>query len=340
MQAMNHSAPIPSARWVDQQASWPERGEHILAHQDADTIVVYQAYRPEIGQWAIRHGQLGGPAFSFNRMSWVKPNFLWMMYRSGWGTKEGQEVTLGLRIRRTFFDRLLSEAVPSSFEASGMQDRDAWVAAVQASDVRLQWDPDHAPDGARLERRAVQLGLRGAALAELAEAALLEVIDMTEFVAEQRTRITGDWSQLMTPTEWVYPNVAQVSREVSGLSNHAKIEASRKTVTLYRPTGPKELALVAESGYRRWPPRLPEQPIFYPVTNETYAVEIARDWNVPQSGSGYVTRFEVLESFMQRYETHIVGGARHEEWWIPAEELEAFNANIVGQIEVIHSFTT
>ena len=158
--------------------------------------------------------------------------------------------------------------------------------------------------------------------------------------AEQRTRITGDWSQLMTPTEWVYPNVAQVSREVSGLSNHAKIEASRKTVTLYRPTGPKELALVAESGYRRWPPRLPEQPIFYPVTNETYAVEIARDWNVPQSGSGYVTRFEVLESFMQRYETHIVGGARHEEWWIPAEELEAFNANIVGQIEVIHSFTT
>ena len=121
--------------------------------------------------------------------------------------------------------------------------------------------------------------------------------------------------------------------------NSPEIDAASRTVTLYRPTGPEELALVAQSGYLRWPPRLPEQPIFYPVTNEAYAVEIARDWNVPQSGSGFVTRFEVLESFMRCYETHIVGAARHEEWWIPAEDLEALNANIVGQIEVIHSFT-
>jgi hypothetical protein len=118
------------------------------------------------------------------------------------------------------------------------------------------------------------------------------------------------------------------------------IDPSRRTVTLYRPTGPEELALVAQSGYLRWPPRLPEQPIFYPVTNEAYAVQIARDWNVPQSGSGFVTRFEVLESFMRRYETHIVGAARHEEWWIPAEDLEALNAHLVGRIEVIHSFMT
>ena len=110
------------------------------------------------------------------------------------------------------------------------------------------------------------------------------------------------------------------------------------TLTMYRPTGPQELDLVVKSGFRRWPPRLPEQPIFYPVTNEQYAIEIARDWNVPHSGSGFVTRFEVRASFMAKYETHVVGAARHTEWWIPAEELDALNDNIVGQIEVIHEF--
>ena len=84
---------------------------------------------------------------------------------------------------------------------------------MQASDVRLQWDPDHAPDGARLGRRAVQLGLRGAALAELAEAALIEVIDMTGFVADQRARLAGDWCHLMTPIERIYPALALIARE-------------------------------------------------------------------------------------------------------------------------------
>ncbi|MGL4574309.1 MAG: hypothetical protein ACRCV9_05925 [Burkholderiaceae bacterium] len=110
------------------------------------------------------------------------------------------------------------------------------------------------------------------------------------------------------------------------------------TVTMYRPTGPKELELVRERGFLRWPPRLPDQPIFYPVTNEQYAVEIARDWNVPASGSGYVTRFAVKMSFMRNYKTHQVGAAHHTEWWIPAEQLEELNDNIVGKIEVIREF--
>ena len=97
-----------------QSRCWPAEGEHVLAHFDNDTIVVYQAYRESTGRHAIARGQLGGPDFSFNRMSWIKPNFLWMMYRSGWGTKPGQEITLGLRIRRPFFDRLLRKAVESS----------------------------------------------------------------------------------------------------------------------------------------------------------------------------------------------------------------------------------
>ena len=111
-----------------------------------------------------------------------------------------------------------------------------------------------------------------------------------------------------------------------------------ETVTLFRPTGPNELELVAASGYKKWPPRLPEQPIFYPVTNEQYAIEIARDWNVKASGSGFVTRFHVRKSFMDRHQIQKVGGAAHTEWWIPAEELEEMNRNIVGDIEIIHEF--
>jgi hypothetical protein len=112
----------------------------------------------------------------------------------------------------------------------------------------------------------------------------------------------------------------------------------RLTVPLYRPTGPKELALVEASGWKRWPPRLPEQPIFYPVCNEEYAIEIAEKWNVRDSGVGYVTRFEVDAVFLSKYERQIVGARHHEEYWIPAEELEAFNDAIVGLIEVTRTF--
>jgi hypothetical protein len=111
-----------------------------------------------------------------------------------------------------------------------------------------------------------------------------------------------------------------------------------ETITLYRPTGPKELASVRDSGFTKWPPRLPEQPIFYPVTNEQYAIEIARDWNVRESGEGFVTRFQVNKTFMDRYEIQKVGSSHHTEWWIPAEDVGVLNENIVGLIEVVHEF--
>jgi len=191
-----------------QAARWPAAGAHVMAHFDADTIVVYQAYRESTGRHAIAHGQLGGPDFSFGRMSWIKPNFLWMMYRSGWGTKSGQEVMPGLRIRRPFFDRLLREAVASSFDARRHATREDWRREVEASEVRLQWDPDHAPDGAPLARRAVQLGLRGDALTALATTELVEVIDMSAFVEAQRVHAQAGapWAALRTPVEHPYPS--------------------------------------------------------------------------------------------------------------------------------------
>ncbi|RMI28268.1 ADP-ribosylation/crystallin J1 [Nocardia stercoris] len=113
---------------------------------------------------------------------------------------------------------------------------------------------------------------------------------------------------------------------------------SRQTTILWRPTGPQELALVAASGWREWPARLPDQPIFYPVLTEEYAIMIARDWNVPASGCGFVTRFAVDTDYLAGYDVQQVGGREILEYWIPAEELPNFNAHIVGRIEVVHRF--
>jgi len=111
-----------------------------------------------------------------------------------------------------------------------------------------------------------------------------------------------------------------------------------ETTILWRPVGPAELDLIRETGMRAFPPRLPDQPIFYPVLTEDYAVKIARDWNVPTAGAGYVTRFCVLKSFLDHYEVHHVGGQAHAEYWIPAEDLGAFNDAIVEAIEVVRAF--
>jgi len=199
--------------YTEQIVHWPADGRHILAHYDAHTIIVYQAYRPSIAEYVLKHGVFGQD-FSFTRMSWIKPNFLWMMYRCGWATKANQQVVLGLRLSRPFFDAVLAQAVASSWEASGLHNRDDWTAAVAASDVRLQWDPDHDPKGRPVRRRAIQLGLRGGALEAFAKRELLEVIDMTEFVVAQRTVLnrTGV-SELRMPVERRYlpsaPSLAQ-----------------------------------------------------------------------------------------------------------------------------------
>jgi hypothetical protein len=110
------------------------------------------------------------------------------------------------------------------------------------------------------------------------------------------------------------------------------------TITLFRPVGPKELALIEASGWREFPPRLPEQPIFYPVTNEAYAAQIASTWNIKESGAGYVTKFRVSAQYLSKYQVEKVGGAMHTEYWIPAADLPEFNRNIVGPIEVIAEF--
>src|SRR5579872_2506461 len=117
--------------------------------------------------------------------------------------------------------------------------------------------------------------------------------------------------------------------------------ASDDTTVLYRPVGRNELDLIRESGYRAFPPRLYFQPIFYPVLNEEYATQIARDWNTKDKASGYVgfvLRFHVGTEYLSRYDVHVVGALHHQEYWIPSDDLAEFNRNIVGPIEVIAEF--
>jgi len=110
----------------------------------------------------------------------------------------------------------------------------------------------------------------------------------------------------------------------------------KETTTLYRPVGPKEMELIKELDYAEFPPRLPEQPIFYPVTNKEYGIQITEEWNVPAYGVGYVVEFDVSSEYLTKFKVQNVGGEIHNELWVPADELEEFNSNILGIIRVIH----
>jgi hypothetical protein len=191
------------APYLTQLPTWPDSGRHMLAQFDDDSIVVYQAFRPEIADEAVRLGKFGA-SFSRSRMSWIKPNFLWMMFRSGWATKVGQERVLAVKLTREFFERVLRAAVPSTHDRTRFESKEAWQKALRISDVRLQWDPDHDPTGRPVERRAIQLGLRGEVLVEYASSAIIELGDVTDLVARERNHARHPFSELQTPLERVF----------------------------------------------------------------------------------------------------------------------------------------
>ena len=204
--------------YQEQRTRWPGDGRHILAQYDDESIIVYQAYRPENGRHADAHQHYGGP-WSFDRMSWIKPNFLWMMYRSGWAEKAGQEVVLAIRISRDGFDQILARAVHSSFKPGVYESRAAWQGRVAGSDVRLQWDPDHDPHGNKVERRAIQLGLRGPVLRRYARDWCLGIEDISGYVCAQREHVIHRRLDLLeTPAERVYPVADPAVRQHLGLA--------------------------------------------------------------------------------------------------------------------------
>jgi hypothetical protein len=190
--------------YIEQQQRLPDSGRNILAHHDEESIIVYQAYRPTIGEFAAQNGYFGGQ-FSFDRMTWIKTNFLWMMYRSGWGTKQGQEIVLAIRLKKSFFNKVLAKAVAAQFRESNYSNNTEWKNALKNSPIRFQWDPDRDPAGNALTRRAIQLGLKGDIVKEYAKDAILNIYDASEYVKLQRQiAFSGEYRKLMTPKETVY----------------------------------------------------------------------------------------------------------------------------------------
>lgn len=196
---------LVQALYQEQIERWPSDGQQILAQFDDNTVIVYQAFSKDIAEFAVHHRHLGGN-FRLNRMSWIKPNFLWMMYRAGWATKAGQEHILAMSIMRTAFEEILRQAVHSHYLPDLYESEESWQHAVAQSEVRLQWDPDHDPIGRSLRRRAIQLGLRGQPLAKYAREWIVSIEDITEYVHEQHQHVqSAQLEKLLTPLESVYP---------------------------------------------------------------------------------------------------------------------------------------
>eukprot|EP01119_Soliformovum_irregulare_P008354 TRINITY_DN21476_c0_g1_i1.p1 TRINITY_DN21476_c0_g1~~TRINITY_DN21476_c0_g1_i1.p1 ORF type:complete len:252 (+),score=55.78 TRINITY_DN21476_c0_g1_i1:35-790(+) len=189
--------------YLEQQTkTWPSEGKHILAQFDDESIVVYQAYCPGIAKWAVEHQSFQGcPQFSDTRMTWIKTNFLWMMFRSGWGTKPNQERTLAIWLKREAFDRYLMECISSKKQLKPDQRYD--------EKIRLQWDPDHHPSGAKHPgRRAIQLGLKGVHTFSNGED-IVQIQDISDFVDSQYLNGKMNIDTLICPRERSYTPMSE-----------------------------------------------------------------------------------------------------------------------------------
>jgi len=186
-------------KYREQLKEWPRSGYHIMAQYDDEKIIVYQSYRPEIGNFAIENQYFGG-TFSLNRMTWIKPNFLWMMYRNGWGQKEGQEIVLAIHLKKKAFERYLSNAVWSTYNSSIYPNREDWQREVKSSSIRLQWD--HDPFGLKLERKAIQIGIRNKEITRYASTEILKIENISNFVNEQYLFVKkNELDKLIVPEE-------------------------------------------------------------------------------------------------------------------------------------------
>jgi hypothetical protein len=182
----------------------PQR--QVRAVFDETTLIVYQAYSPQIADAALAAGRFV-PPFKLDRMTWIKPSFLWMMYRSGWATKPGQERILAIRITRAGFDQALAQACLSHYDAAVHASHDDWLQRKQASPVRVQWDPERSATLQPLPWRAIQVGLSGTAANDYTTQWITDITDITGNVHDLRLLLDGGQTsaQDRLPTEEPYP---------------------------------------------------------------------------------------------------------------------------------------
>lgn len=178
---------LETIKYANYEQKLPQSGKHIIGQLRNENIIVYQAFNPNITKWAIENQKFGGDHYKFSRMSWIKPNFLWMMYRAGWAKKEHVQNILAIEISKANFETLLKEAVHSSYIEEIYDTREKWQSELKNSSVRLQWDPDHNPNGEKLERRAIQIGIRGDLLKKFGTEWIISIEDITDFVHEQKS---------------------------------------------------------------------------------------------------------------------------------------------------------
>lgn len=194
----------------------PQTGKHILAQQTNDHILVYQAFRDSIADYAIKHQRFGGTDYSYNRMSWIKPNFLWMMYRSGWAGKTGQQRILGIWITKKNFEKILANSTFTSFAQTTGISHEEWKMTLDEKPIRLQWDPDHLPNYEKHTRKAIQLGIKGELLREFGEEMIVEIMDLSQFVRTQSLlAVTPPYDKLLVAKETIYvPDSEKLARQV------------------------------------------------------------------------------------------------------------------------------
>jgi hypothetical protein len=180
----------------------PQKGKQIIGQSNGENIIVYQAFNPNIATYAVDNQRFVGSHYSFNRMSWIKPNFLWMMYRAGWAQKEGQERILAITLPLVHFQKILAEATISSYDESLFESYDIWKNELAKTEVRLQWDPDHNPHGVKQERKAIQLGMKGKILEQFCTEWITKIEDITPFVQEQFAFVKANQlEKLLVPME-------------------------------------------------------------------------------------------------------------------------------------------
>ncbi|MDI1475046.1 DUF4291 domain-containing protein [Polyangium sp. y55x31] len=188
----------------------------IRADYDGSTIVVYQAYSSEIADAALKHGRFVAP-FSFNRMTWIKPSFLWLMARSNWGARAGQERTLAVRITRAGWERALSLAVPTDPHGPGYETYDTWRAAFDEASVHVQWDTERSLQGAGLPYYSIQVGLSRHVIREFVDDWIAEIVDLTGQVRKMRDLLNSrqsDKARRLLPREMVYPLSPALRRRI------------------------------------------------------------------------------------------------------------------------------
>lgn len=187
----------------------PQEGNYILGQVRDCSIILYQAFNDKIADYAIANQKFGGADYSLSRMTWIKPNFLWMMYRSGWAEKENQNRILAIEISISGFSELLELGVLTSYD-SRFESEHEWRTQLNTSEVRIQWDPDHGPTGEKLKRRAVQIGIKGTALERFNNSFIKSVTDITDFVKEQKANLDQNKEDFCV----IHENIVEVSESL------------------------------------------------------------------------------------------------------------------------------